>query len=353
MRNRGTGRIYKPQGCSIYWIQYYRDGKRFRQSAETTSYREAEKKLDLKVAQIRTGTFVTPHVERIKVSDLAQPFFDDLKKRGKGTTHPKRRWNLHLEPYFGWRRVASVGTDALTQYVNLRSDEGAANATVNREIAALRSMFRLGYSSEPPKVMRLPQFPHLKEDNVRKGFIEPGQFDKMAAAATQLWLRSMLEIYYTYGWRLSEVMSMQVRQADFDAGVIRLDVGTTKNKEGREVHMTSAVRTLLTECARCKQPNDCLFTRKEKDGTQHPVLNFRKAWRNLCAAAGVPGLLVHDMRRSAARDLRRAGVDESVIMKIGGWKTPSVFKRYNIVDQRDIREGLEKREEASRSNFGH
>jgi integrase len=63
-------------------------------------------------------------------------------------------------------------------------------------------------------------------------------------------------------------------------------------------------------------------------------------WRNLCGAAKVPGLMVHDMRRTAARNLRRAGIAEGMIMKIGGWKTRSVFERYNIVDQRDIREAL-------------
>jgi integrase len=182
-------------------------------------------------------------------------------------------------------------------------------------------MFRLGYYSQPPKVTRLPKFPHLEEDNVRLGFVEHGSYHKLAAAATQLWLRSMLEVYHTYGWRSDEVLSMRVRHVDFVAGVIRLDVGTTKNKEGREVTMTAAVRALLAECARGKKPDDYLFTREWKDKTQHPVLNFRKAWRNMCKAAGVSGLLVHDMRRSAARNLRRAGVAEGIIMKIGGWKT--------------------------------
>ena len=107
--------------------------------------------------------------------------------------------------------------------------------------------------------------------------------------------------------------------------------------------MTAKVRSLLTECAEGKKPNDALFTRKWKDGSQHPVLNFRKMCRNMCKAAGVPGLLVHDMRRTAARVLRRAGVAEGIIMKIGGWKTRSVFERY-IVDQADIREALTKLE---------
>jgi len=343
-RPRGTGRIFQPRGCARWYIRYFRNGKRITESTGSTDRKVAEQKLRQRLAQIATGTFTGPHVERIRVEDLYEPFIADLKRRGKGTDQPARRWKLHLEPFFGWRRVQAVGTDQLNEYVNQRRDDGAMPATVNREIAALRSMFRLGYYSQPPKVTRLPKFPHLEEDNVRTGFVDSAAYDKLAAAANQLWMRALLEIYYTYGWRLSEVLSLQVRQVDFVANVIRLDVGTTKNKEGREVHMTPTVRALLAECCTGKKPDGAVFTRKRKDGSHHPVLNFRKAWRNLCKAAGVPDLLVHDLRRSAAVTLRRSGVAEEVIMKMGGWKTSSVFKRYSIVSQSDISEALLKRE---------
>jgi integrase len=65
---------------------------------------------------------------------------------------------------------------------------------------------------------------------------------------------------------------------------------------------------------------------------------------NACTSAGVPGLLFHDLRRTAARNLRRAGIAEGVIMKIGGWRTRSVFERYAIVSQTDIAEALKKLE---------
>ena len=83
-----------------------------------------------------------------------------------------------------------------------------------------------------------------------------------------------------------------------------------------------------------------VFTRP--DGK--PVLSFKKTWRNACIAAGVPDLLFHDLRRTAARDLRRAGNSEEIIMKIGGWKTPSVFKRYAIVSPADMEQAIGKLE---------
>lgn len=166
---------------------------------------------------------------------------------------------------------------------------------------------------------------------------------KLMALPMPLWMRALIEVAYTYGWRRSEITGLTVKQVDFAAGVIRLEPGTTKNDEGREVRMTAAVRSLLAECVRDKQPDDFILG---------VVGDFRKRWRKLCQAAGVPDLLLHDLRRTAARDLRRAGVPESVIMRIGGWKTRSVFERYNVVDQRDVAEALDRLEQ-SRAEFGH
>lgn len=346
-RQWGTGSIRK-RG-QVWWIAYRENGKRHRESAGR-DYDATKRKLKEKLARITTGSFVDPHVERIKVADLWEPFHNRQECDGcRGVTHTKRRWQRHVEPFFGSRRVLDVGSGMLDRYVADRRKEGAAPATVNREIAVLRGMFRLGYYSTPQTVRMLPKFPQLREDNVRTGFVEPAQYDQLVAHAKELWLRSLLEIYHTYGWRKREVLALRVKQVDFDAGVIRLEVGSTKNREGREVELTTTIRSLLLECSRGKRPDDFLFTRE--DGK--PVRDFRKAWTNLCDAAGVSGTLIHDMRRTAARNLRRAGVAEGVIMRIGGWKTRTVFERYNIVSQADIREALGKLEKSRVDENGH
>jgi integrase len=93
---------------------------------------------------------------------------------------------------------------------------------------------------------------------------------------------------------------------------------------------------LLSQLAKGKQPEDFLFTRA--DGL--PVKDFRVVWANACKHAGCPGLLFYDLRRTAARNLRRAGVAEGVIMEIAGWKTDSIFRRYAIVDGEDKRSAM-------------
>lgn len=136
------------------------------------------------------------------------------------------------------------------------------------------------------------------------------------------------------------LLNLRVGQVDLAARTIRLDPGTTKNREGREVTIESgALFQLLHHCVEGKRPEDHVFTRGDK-----PIRNFRKSWSNLCTAAGVPALLFHDLRRSAARNLRAAGIPEEIIMRICGWKTANVFKRYAIVDRADIRAALQQLE---------
>jgi integrase len=183
-----------------------------------------------------------------------------------------------------------------------------------------------------------------KESAPRTGFLEDAQYTPLAMECSKvgLWLRTLLTTAYSFAFRKGELLSMRVKQIDLANGTIRLEVGTTKNGEGRTIKMTREVATLLTACIIGKQPDDFVFTRpdkKRKDGTLvkgKPVKGFRKIWDKVCNSAGVPGLLFHDLRRSGVRNLRRLGVQESVAMRISGHKTRSVFERYNIVDGADL-----------------
>ncbi|MDR3747102.1 MAG: tyrosine-type recombinase/integrase [Acidobacteriota bacterium] len=116
----------------------------------------------------------------------------------------------------------------------------------------------------------------------------------------------------------------------------------TKWADGREVLMTHSVHKLLSALVHGKAADDYVFTR----ANGKPVRDFRVMWQNACAHAGVPELLFHDLRRTGARNLRRAGVAEGIIMKIGGWRTRSVFERYAIVSRSDMNDAILKLQES-------
>jgi integrase len=299
--------------------------------------------LKTRLSEINQGTFMGPQLERTKVDELAAMFVRDYRiNNRKSLVDSETRWSRHLKPFFGGMRAVDVTSEQLARYVDKRQQEGAANATINRELAALKRMFRLGQQSTPPRVVRLPKFPKLAENNIRKGFLEDGQYRKLIEYCPELWFRSLVECGRTYGWRVSELLSMRVNQLDIAQRVIRLEPGTTKNRDGREVLMTDSVHQMLSALVYGKLADDYVFTR----ATGKPVRDFRATWRKACTHAGIPDLLFHDLRRTGARNLRRAGVAEGIIMKIGGWRTRSVFERYAIVSRSDMNDAILKLQES-------
>jgi integrase len=337
-RRRGEGSIYSKPRSPFLWIKYYRAGKPIRESTRTGDFREAARFLRQRLEEVESNPADSPRIEQ-----LADELFRDYRiNEHRSLDDVEARWRLHLKPCFGSLPAAQLDSRLLARYIDRRREEQASNATINRELSCLKRMLRLAYQVSPPRVPRVPPFPHLKENNVRQGFVTPEQFARLVAHCPDLWLRAMLETAYVFGWRVSELLSLRVGQVDLVARTIRLDPGTTKNQEGREVTIESgALLQLLRHCVAGKRPEDHVFTRADK-----PVRDFRRTWENLCTAAGVPDLLFHDLRRTAARNLRDAGVAEEVIMRIAGWKTASVFKRYAIVDRADIRAALQQLERA-------
>jgi integrase len=337
-RHRGEGSIYSKPRSPFLWIKYYKAGKPIRESTRTADFRQAAQILRQRLAEVESNPAESPRIEQL-ASDLFRNYrINELRS----LEDVKARWRLHLKPFLGLLPAAQLDSRLLERYVDRRQEEHASNATINRELACLKRMYRLAYQASPPRVPSIPHFPHLKENNVRQGFVTPEQFANLVAHCPDLWLRAMLETAYNYGWRVSELLNIRVGQVDLAASTIRLNPGTTKNQEGREVTIESAtLLQLLRHCVEAKRSDDYVFTRGNK-----PIRDFRRRWKKLCTAARAPSLLFHDLRRSAARNLRAAGVPEEIIMRIAGWQTSNVFKRYAIVDRADIRAALQQLERA-------
>ena len=249
----------------------------------------------------------------------------------------------HLDTFFAGQRLEAVGPASIRAFVLQRQMQGAANGTINRELATLSRLLRLAY--EQDKLARLLVIRRLKERSPRQGFFEREQFE-VVKRHLRPDLQVAVAVAYTYGWRIrSEVLTLERRQLDLDMGTLRIDPGTTKGEEGRVVYLTSRLKALLVAQLDRVRALDrdmghvtpYLFPHLQGRHKGQRVQDFKKAWRTACLKAGYPGMLRHDLRRSAVREMVNRGIPERVAMSITGHRTRSVFDRYHIVSPDDLR----------------
>ena len=339
---------------NVWWIRYYRSGRRIEESAETGKWEVARDLLRDREGEISKGVPITPHSIKLTFDDAVKDVQADYTANGKRSKGElDRRIKLHLTPYFGGRRLSSITTADLRAFVARRLEAEAAAGEINRELAIVRRAFRLAVESDRYHG-RVPKFPMLRERNVRTGFFDDAMVAAVRAKLAPA-LRPVVAFAYITGWRVqSEILPLEWRQVDRKGGEVRLEPGTTKNQVGRVFPFTNALRELLDGLWR---EHEAL----EKAGTICPyvfqrrgrrIKTFRKAWANACEATGQPGRIPHDLRRSAVRNMERAGLSRSVAMQLTGHKTEAVYRRYAITSEGDLREGAERLNEAAGTKRG-
>ena len=334
-----------------WWIRYSVAGKLQCVSSESAKRADAVRLLKEREGDVAKGLPITADIGRITVEDAAEDLLTDYrvnKKRSLRTV--TLRVKKHLVPYFGGRRLATITPPLVRQYIAKRQAGGASNATINRDLVTLKRMFTLAVQGG--KLMTRPYIPLLKESNVRKGFFEREQLQNVANHLPSH-MRGIAEFSFVTGWRTpSEILPLEWRQVDMKAGEIRLDPGTTKNGEGRVFPFTAALRQLLdrqqTIAETLKRERNLItryvfcFTIGKKAGQRIGQSGYRHAWNHARVEAGCPGRIPHDCRRTAVRNLVRAGVPERVAMQLTGHRTRAVFERYNIVSPGDLREAAQR-----------
>lgn len=345
------GMIYKQAKSRFWWIKYYKNGRPLRESAGTDKESEARRILREREGDIASGRPMIPRADRLRFEELADDLLKDYRINGKRSLD-RAIWALkHLQAFFGGWRALAITTPAIRTYIEKRQREGAKNGTINRELDVLKRMFSLAMVSE--KLLRRPHVPMLEEDNVRTGFFSEVDFLALHDALPE-YLRPIVTFAYTYGWRKGEILGLTWDRVDFVAGTVRLDPGSTKNREGRTVVLTEELLTLLVrqweearEIVSKQKPNASLREVAEvipwvfhRNG--QPIRDFRHAWQSACRSAGLVGRIPHDFRRTAIRNMVRASIPERVAMMISGHKTRSIFDRYDIVSEGDLREAAKR-----------
>ncbi len=261
---------------------------------------------------------------------MAQAYLQDYVLQRYRTLNTARPRVEHLRRFFGGWVADAVTPDAVRRYQLHRRDERAEASTINRETSALSRMFQIAVRRG--LLTRPPLFPkRLQENPPRQGFFEHAEYLKVRRQLPASF-QDVLDFAYYSGWRRNEITELTWDEVDLVGGVIRLSPLRSKTRTGRVLPISAPLRQVLERRQRRRIAKDARVFKR--DGV--PVREWRTALRDACRRAKVSHRLLHDCRRTAARNLVRAGIPERVAMLLTGHKTRAVFDRYNIVNEREL-----------------
>jgi integrase len=350
---RGDGRIFQRGG--VWWVAYWVRGVEKRESAGRTE-KEAKKLLRKRRGEILANRYVGPDEEKLTVSDLLDAVAAHLKNKGAKAKSHKAAID-RARAHFGIVRALDLKPDRIERFIaeEKAAENPLAPATINRTIQVLKQAYNLALKDE--RISRVPgRFPMLKESNARQGFFEHDQFEAVKRNLATAYADAA-EFAYLSGWRKGEVLPLGWDAVDRNAAEVRLR--TSKNDHGRVIPLEGDLKSLIERRWSAREW-------KDENGVTHvsplvfhkggnPLGDFRKAWATACRKAGCPDRLFHDLRRTAVRNMVRAGVPQCVAMSISGHRTVSMFLRYNITSDADQREAFRRvekhlAEQPTRSN---
>lgn len=357
-RANGEGSLIKLPGCRFWYGQYYdQNGRKIRFSTRTPVKQVALDKLRKAMGDRDRGLAPLSDMRKITYAQLRAGLLASYVEKGnKSLTEDadgsERIPGLKpLDAFFGYSgadskgpSVVNITTDTAREFVRKRQAEGMGNAIINRSLACLRRMLRI--AREDGKIQNVPVIRLLKEPPARRGFLPLDKFEELSKLLPTT-LRPLITFLYYCGVRLGEALQIEWSQVDLNARLIRLEDDQTKTGEARIVPLPSVLVTMLENM--------------DKTGQVFTDTNLRKSWHKACAACGLgriievegkpydpqyEGLTIHDLRRSAIRNLVNAGVSERVAMRISGHKTRAVFDRYHIVNTDDVTAAMQRVETA-------
>jgi integrase len=329
----GLGSIYR-RG-ERWAIEFWKDGLQYRESARTTNEKEAIAHLRRRVEELVQDKYIGPRAERVTVKDLLALVTRDYESTGNRSSRTIKFRVAALESELGHLRAVNVSAGAVEAYKAKRLAGERAKATINRELACLRRAYRLASLSRPSLINanRVPTIRLYREDNVRQGLVSHEHYLALVAQLPDP-INDAVTLGYLSGWRRAEVLRLTWPEVDRTRGLITLAA-----EQPRELPLSPTLSALIEKRWQARLVNgpagprvcDRVFHREGE-----PVRDFRGAWRKAAEAIGRPGLLFHDLRRSAVTNMIRAGVPEPTAMQISGHRTSSVFRRYRIVETKDL-----------------
>jgi integrase len=367
---RGSGTVYK-RG-NVWWIQYCHRGEPKRESSHKPDRKDALKLLKKRIGESASGRVLGSVAEKITLDEMAKALLTDYRLHGNRSVSTAEYFIKNLLDHFGKEaRALDITSDKIGEYIEARQavmitkreDQDASpqndgkgkkvegekvrrfsNASINRETACLRHMFNLMAQAKRLSRDDVPSVPRLEEAQARQGFLDPPEF-AVLQKALPAYLQNPVHFLYLTGWRKGAMRSLEwARDIELErddggtitGGTITLQPLYSKNKHPWKIAISGDLVEVIRR-AWAVSDAECPYV-FQNDGA--PIGDFRKSWDKARKAAGFPWLFIHDMRRSCARNLSRAGVPDQVSMRITGHITQSMFDRYNVTDDHEVEEAI-------------
>ena len=336
---------------------------------------KAGKVLRRKLGEVAAG--IRQDARGLRYEDLRQSYLDDLTANARKSLRRDSEGEPFLEPVrrldkvFEGYKAEEIDAEQVRKFHLHEKERGRSNGTINRSVSALRRMFTL--AQRDGKLRHLPFFPMLPEAKPRKGTLPQAKYPALLAELPD-YLRPVVALGFKTGMRLGEILNLKWENVLWMERLIRLEAGTTKNDEAREIPFGDELDLVLRAQYR-KRQEGCAYVcfRVNRRGHAEQVGNFRKPWRRACVKLGLgkwepridsktgkplfnppryrrsqpkpkmryTGLIFHDLRRSFVTDAEHAGASRHEVMAITGHKTESVYKRYAIADREQKRAALD------------
>ena len=336
----GSSQPFKRSGSQNWYIRYTVPGETVErtESTHTTNEAEARKILAKKQSEANDGK-VGPR--GVTVGNLLDLYLDEKRRAGRPLASADGYVRLHLGPAFGKLIAERITTDHINRFIAVKKTAEYANASINRWLEALGRAYTIGREWTPPKVRTVPKIEMLDETgNVREGFLTHEQYEALLPELPPH-QQMLLVLGFHLGMRKGELEKLRWDQVDWQANSIRLEKAQTKSKQARLAPLYGALRKYLESAyiardANCPTIVAYEIAPKTKPGERTSVKGTKTAWNSARIRAGVPDILIHDLRRTAVRNMVRAGIPEKTAMLISGHKTRSMFDRYTIIDEKDI-----------------
>jgi len=279
----------------------------------------------------------------LTVNDLLDYVQQDYDQHGYSNAQRLKSLVKYLREYFADQLATALTSNQVEEYKTQRLGQGHAKGTINRELAALRRGYTIA-NRERQVLQYAPHIQSFKENNARQGMWNADELEAILKYLPD-YLHAFTRLAFITGWRKTELLTRQWKHVDLTGGFLRLEVGETKNKDGRSFPLDfPGVREIIDElqARRAQELKEGRIIPWLFHLNGQPLKACRHAWDSAMEKAIAAGeiaerRLIHDFRRTAVSNFDQMGISQKAAMKLSGHRTDAIYRRYSITNEATMR----------------